>query len=406
MLIKIYDKYYNIYNFLDQHPGGKKLLESCEGIDATAAFESYHVFCNMKKIKQIMKIYEVNNPEYEIASCKYTFYEKDFYSDVKDKVISHFDKKTIKWNYMWLGCGTTSVSIYIYTFLFSFLGIEHLFIYRAMASFISGIFLVCSMLCIYHDSSHFAISKNKFINETIFQVGSALAFWDWTTWAKHHSILHHSFTGDYKLDPDMRHTHPFFKKHILSKANLVKNAYTISAIMTLFPGMYLGQMLSYLYVQYYEKLWGFKIIKKKTKLEWIILITQLAIMTYNKSLVLIAIFFFGLNLTYSIAILPDHDQLETRLNDCDKTTDWGELQVRHSGNFAPQNWIYTYLSGGINYQIEHHLFPSVCSCHLPEISIIVQSVCRKHNIKYVSNPSLIGSYKSAIKNLYLINKTD
>ena len=129
-------------------------------------------------------------------------------------------------------------------------------------------------------------------------------------------------------------------------------------------------------------------------------------MTYNKSLVLIAIFFFGLNITYIIAILPDHDQLETRLNDCDKTADWGELQVRHSGNFAPQNWIYTYLSGGINYQIEPHLFPSVCSCHLPEISIIVQRVCRKHNIKYVSNPSLIGSYKSTIKNLYLINKTD
>ena len=101
MLIKIHDKYYNIYDFLHKHPGGKKILESCEGIDATAAFESYHVFCNMKKIKQIMKNYEVTNPEYEIASCKYTFSETGFYSDVKEKVISHFDKKTIKWNYMW-----------------------------------------------------------------------------------------------------------------------------------------------------------------------------------------------------------------------------------------------------------------------------------------------------------------
>ena len=51
------------------------------------------------------------------------------------------------------------------------------------------------------------------------------------------------------------------------------------------------------------------------------------------------------------------------------------------------------LSGGLNYQIEHHLFPSVNSCHLPEISKIVKKLCKKYNIKY-------NEYNSFFKALY------
>ena len=50
----------------------------------------------------------------------------------------------------------------------------------------------------------------------------------------------------------------------------------------------------------------------------------------NKSILLVIVFFTALNINYAIAILPDHDQLETRLNDKEDVTDWGEVQVRHS----------------------------------------------------------------------------
>ena len=57
--------------------------------------------------------------------------------------------------------------------------------------------------------------------------------------------------------------------------------------------------------------------------------------------------------------------------------DWGELQVRHSGNFCTQKpWVYQ-LFGGINYQIEHHLFPSVCHIHFPRIKPIVKKTCKE-----------------------------
>ena len=47
---KIHSKYYDLSNFLDKHPGGSKILESCSNIgDVTVAFESYHSMCNINK---------------------------------------------------------------------------------------------------------------------------------------------------------------------------------------------------------------------------------------------------------------------------------------------------------------------------------------------------------------------
>ena len=44
--------------------------------------------------------------------------------------------------------------------------------------------------------------------------------------------------------------------------------------------------------------------------------------------------------------------------------------------------IYTRLMGGINYQIEHHLFPTLCNHKLAEISPIVKKTCKEFNIPH------------------------
>ena len=87
---KIHGKYYDLTDFLDKHPGGSKILESCKGVDCTAAFESYHAMSNMNNIKSIMKKYEIDASKSEtIQSFKqhsYTFSEKGFYNEVKNRV--------------------------------------------------------------------------------------------------------------------------------------------------------------------------------------------------------------------------------------------------------------------------------------------------------------------------------
>ena len=410
MIIKIHSKYYDISKFKDLHPGGPKILESSEGIDATAAFESYHAFSDMTKINSIMKKYEIDedtlNEDQKIKTIESTFNKNGFYDVVKSRAINYFNNNTYKWTYPWLFYLLLTFSLYILSFLFTFLATDQPFIYRIISCILSATCMICSMFQGYHDATHFAVSKNRYVNYFISLLGSAFAFWDWTIWMKHHCVLHHSFTGNYKLDPDTRHTHPFFKKSIESKAKTVSSASMISVVLSLLPGMYLGQIIAYLNLQITKKIWGFKINYRKSIIEWFILISQFYLMFHGKSIILVLLFFLTLNIHYSIAILPDHDQLETRLNSKSNTNDWGEMQVRHSGNFAMNNLFYTRLYGGINYQIEHHLFPSVCSYHLPYLSDIVRQTCSEFKIGYITNPSIYSSYISALKNMYLINNTE
>ncbi|CAN0533948.1 unnamed protein product, partial [Laminaria digitata] len=57
-------------------------------------------------------------------------------------------------------------------------------------------------------------------------------------------------------------------------------------------------------------------------------------------------------------------------------------QVRHSGNFSNGNPLVTHAMGGINYQIEHHLFPSVSHMLYGEIAPIVRDACREFQVPY------------------------
>jgi linoleoyl-CoA desaturase len=66
------------------------------------------------------------------------------------------------------------------------------------------------------------------------------------------------------------------------------------------------------------------------------------------------------------------------------------MQVRHSGNFLHSWPIFTRFMGGINYQIEHHLFPSLSNEHLPRISPIVKQTCFEFGLPYVMVDSAGG----------------
>jgi linoleoyl-CoA desaturase len=61
---------------------------------------------------------------------------------------------------------------------------------------------------------------------------------------------------------------------------------------------------------------------------------------------------------------------------------WAVHEMLTTSNFARSNPVLRWYIGGLNFQIEHHLFPKVCSIHYPEISGIVQDVAKKHGIPY------------------------
>jgi len=73
---------------------------------------------------------------------------------------------------------------------------------------------------------------------------------------------------------------------------------------------------------------------------------------------------------------------------------WAAHQVETTVDFCPRNPFLTWLLGGLNFQIEHHLFPRVPHTHYPAIAQIVRRNCAKHGVRYTAQPSLRRSLKS------------
>jgi fatty acid desaturase len=79
--------------------------------------------------------------------------------------------------------------------------------------------------------------------------------------------------------------------------------------------------------------------------------------------------------------------------------DWAEMQVRTSLDYAHDSWITTILSGGLNFQVVHHLFPFVSQIYYPKIAPIIKEHCKEYNIEYNILPSFGAALKNHLRHL-------
>ena len=78
---------------------------------------------------------------------------------------------------------------------------------------------------------------------------------------------------------------------------------------------------------------------------------------------------------------------------------WAVHEVETTVNFCPHNRVLSWLAGGLNYQIEHHLFPRVPHTHYGRIAEIVQRNAEVHGVRYVSQQSLRAALRSHFRHL-------
>ena len=75
-------------------------------------------------------------------------------------------------------------------------------------------------------------------------------------------------------------------------------------------------------------------------------------------------------------------------------TEWAVHELQTTANFAPRNKMISWFVGGLNFQIEHHLFPRVSHIHYPAISKIVMEKCREFNLPYNKYDTLMEAVAS------------
>jgi linoleoyl-CoA desaturase len=73
---------------------------------------------------------------------------------------------------------------------------------------------------------------------------------------------------------------------------------------------------------------------------------------------------------------------------------WAVHQVQTTVDFARRNPVLCWFLGGLNFQIEHHLFPRICHIHYPRISKVVEETCREFGIQYHAHKSFFAGVAS------------
>ena len=102
-----------------------------------------------------------------------------------------------------------------------------------------------------------------------------------------------------------------------------------------------------------------------------------------------AVFGLTLSLVFQLAHMvdgtqfPEPDPATGRLEH-----DWASHQLKTTTNFAPGNRLATFYMGGLNFQIEHHLFQQISHVHYRSISKVVRRTCEEFGVQYKSFPSV------------------
>ena len=82
--------------------------------------------------------------------------------------------------------------------------------------------------------------------------------------------------------------------------------------------------------------------------------------------------------------------------------EWAVHQLKTTANFATRNKVISWLVGGLNFQIEHHLFPKISHVHYPAISKIIKKACNDFGVPYIEYPKFrmaVASHVMYLKHL-------
>lgn len=389
-LVKIHGDYYDLSNFAEKHPGGIDIIKTSEKIpDATPLFESHHA--NSGSI--IRKIAQYKRPVHKTTTPptqSHPEYDYKSYNRLKRKVYASIGNVRYYKFYrpVDLLCviGQTALCIYL-------LQMQNMY-----CAFLAGCIFTGVSVGVMHSAGHYSFLENRRMNEFFFTMTAISSFCiPGNLWRIPHNYFHHLYTGS-RIDPDINNyglsTHELsHKKH----TNTFMKVVVIFLIFTI-PGQLTG--LLHQHIQWYSNT-GARSVCGETarpeinRKEKSIILISLMINTY------LAVHFpreffpyiVGMNFSFAAIVVPDHDTLETRNNN-PKTNDWGEIQICESANFSERNIAITYLFGGINYQIEHHLFPNLPPHLYPQISKIVKKHCKEEGITYVSFPTWFHAFSS------------
>lgn len=273
---------------------------------------------------------------------------------------------------------------------------------------------------VMHDVVHGSFSKNKWVNALMHIPVVAIGV-EPTVWRIQHNVLHHTYTNIDDADEDiasryvlrMTENQPrkwfhsfqhyyvtffyslltiiwvtvkdFIKLKGYAKAGLVTTKEAFFAVLKV-----LGTRIVY---------YGMFLVAPAYFLDYTFLQVLLMFisMLFVSGLLLSIIFQMAHVVQDCVAMQQDEELIKEN---------WYVHQLMTTSNFAIHNKYITYFIGGLNYQVEHHLFPDVCHVHYPELSKIVRETAEEYGIPYHCQSTFGSALASHYKHLKDLGQND
>ena len=122
--------------------------------------------------------------------------------------------------------------------------------------------------------------------------------------------------------------------------------------------------------------------------------------------VLHAVLGLTLSLVFQLAHVVEKTEFENVALDETKhvETAWAVHQLKTTANFAMRNKVISWFVGGLNFQVEHHLFPRVSHVHYPAISKLLIQKCKEFNLPYNAYDTMTAALISHFKVMKMLGQ--
>lgn len=282
-----------------------------------------------------------------------------------------------------------------------------------------GVGLAGIGMSVMHDGNHGAYSKNKVVNKlmglTLNLVGGSAK-----NWKIQHNRMHHTFTNVHEMDPDISP---------LPMLRFSPNAkyFSFHKYQHIYAWFFYGLLsFSWATIKEFIQLGKFKKdgLIKKEEYGWLMAEMVFWKVFYYAYLLLVPMLFLEISFGFWLLcffsmhfvaglilstifqtahVMPDCEYPEPN-EDGTIENNWAIHQLQTTTNYKSNKLLSWYI-GGLNYQVEHHLFPTICHVHYSALSKIVQRKAKEYDLPYFCQKNYASAVWEHGKMLYRLGQT-
>jgi linoleoyl-CoA desaturase len=348
-----------------------------------------------------------------------TFSTKDtlkFFRTLNSRVNSYFKENNIKKTGNWKLHLKTIVMFAIFLAPYFFLlAMDMPFWVYLLLNIVIGVGMAGVGMNVMHDGNHGSYSSkswlNKFMGGSIYILAGNVY-----NWQVQHNVLHHTYTNIHGHDEDLEagRIMRFTKQAEWRRFHKFQHYYSIFlyglltfnwAITTDFLQMkrYLKRNLSYGEFKKPIIRWTTLVITKIIYFSiWIVLPIVMGISWWKVVLGFLVMHYTAgviLSIVFQLAHVVEDISYPEPNDEGEIENTWAIHQLFTTANFAPKNWLVNYYTGGLNHQVEHHLFPNISHIHYDKISKIVKETAQEFELPYMEFKTMREAVASHFKHL-------